>query len=165
MSHLTSSPANTSQPDEIIGAETTCFMGMFRVSLAQIDPHPYQRALNRDWVTKLATHMTEIGVDKANHPIKVLIRTSTMDETVLAQTEPVEVLQFSSSLAHPSLRFEVFDGQHRVAAWKVIAEEQEPWWYARVYSSRESLTMLLLSQSSSCTFQDWRASSQRSSFP
>ncbi|KAB5588113.1 hypothetical protein CTheo_8446 [Ceratobasidium theobromae] len=57
----------------LLYAQKINFLGRFRAWLDQIQPHPFQRALSKEWVGQLKAHFEAVGLDRAAHPVKVLL--------------------------------------------------------------------------------------------
>ncbi|KAG8711976.1 hypothetical protein FRC08_015190 [Ceratobasidium sp. 394] len=110
-------------------AKPQFLLGTFKVTLAQLQPHPVQRQIDQDWVVELHGRFLEVGVNRADHPVNVLLGPSVQDtQGVLAA--------FDATLIHtlpPEIPCLVFHGQHRIAACKLL-DSQEHWWYAEVYA-------------------------------
>ncbi|KAG8721239.1 hypothetical protein FRC08_014791 [Ceratobasidium sp. 394] len=113
-------------------AESSSFIGKFKVTLDQVSPHPHQRLVSDDWVIKLHAKFVEVGVDRAAHPVKVLLKGH---PGVLLGNGP----QSNSSQPVPELQSDmsclVYHGQHRLAACRKLEDPADHWWYADVYSS------------------------------
>ncbi|KAG8721061.1 hypothetical protein FRC08_016034 [Ceratobasidium sp. 394] len=113
----------------ILVAEANFVVGKFKVWANQIEPHPGQRHLSQDWVESLAQRFQDVGIDRASHPIKVLLSDDSR--------EVISVVASSiGSDGIPELPRNmtclVYHGQHRVAACKKL-DASERWWYAEVY--------------------------------
>ncbi|KAB5587960.1 hypothetical protein CTheo_8598 [Ceratobasidium theobromae] len=100
-------------------------------------PHTKQRMINLDWVKKLR-NIFEEGVDRAAHPVQATVLTGSDEELKSAMQKsngkiPTLPSQFTIG---------VFDGQHRLEAWKLIAlNEQQRYWFAKVYGKRMISTL------------------------
>jgi hypothetical protein len=104
---------------------------MFKVPLSQIVSHPKQRLIDLSWVATLQQTF-ELGVDKAVYPIQGTVAKG--DEQELHKL-------WESHGKIPSIPegycIEVFDGQHRLQAYKKMAiDEEDMFWFAKVYSKR-----------------------------
>ncbi|KAG8731104.1 hypothetical protein FRC10_002039 [Ceratobasidium sp. 414] len=115
----------------IHNALASTYLGLFRVNVSQISPHPKQRLIDRQWVNRLK-EMFQDGVDRAQHPIQAVLdnRDAT---TELGGVPPTRTIQEVPELP-VGFRLYVFDGQHRLEAWKQLAEPAEMFWFAKVYS-------------------------------
>ncbi|KAG9084832.1 hypothetical protein FS749_004919, partial [Ceratobasidium sp. UAMH 11750] len=113
----------------ILVAESTFFIGKFKLWLDQVEPHPNQRALSEDWVGELYARFQETGIDRALHPIKVLLKEPPAASVLEASGRGAGVADLPTDL--PCL---VYQGQHRVAACKRLDRPEEHWWFAEVYS-------------------------------
>ncbi|KAG9087672.1 hypothetical protein FRC06_002432 [Ceratobasidium sp. 370] len=136
-------------------AEPSFLIGKFKVMLEQIKPHPHQRLLSEDWVIKLHARFVELGVDRAAHPVKVLIH----DQLgVLSENGQQSGSMQSVPELPNSISCFVYHGQHRLAACGKLEDPEEHWWYAEVYNSdlekshpAEFLT--LMHSSNECEFR------------
>ena len=130
------SQSNT-QHHAILLAEPQFLIGLFKVRLSQIVPHPHQRCLSEDWVEKLHIQFLELGIDRASHPIKVLLKEMPGAGVMLSEDSHPGSSEGVPELAS-SLACLVYHGQHRVAACRAIEDVGEHWWYAEVYNPGES---------------------------
>lgn len=117
----------------LFDAETKHLLGRFRVDIGQLKPHPSQRQQSHDWVTALYNRFVELGVDRAAYPIKITIppkdRTAVHQELMAAQAVG-RIAQLPSGITGL-----VYQGQHRIAACEKLADRNEHWWFAEVYSA------------------------------
>lgn len=121
----------SSASQAILLAEPGLLIGKYKVSANQVKPHPNQRSLNPEWVDSLHQRFLEAGVDRAAHPIKVLLERNKDAESLMqgsSQGDPLDVVE----LPKPMVVF-VYHGQHRIAACQKMEDTQEHWWYAEVY--------------------------------
>ncbi|QRV79882.1 hypothetical protein RhiJN_07897 [Ceratobasidium sp. AG-Ba] len=119
-----------SPPDTFLIAKTEHYLGRFCITLDQIKHHGLQRSVKCDWVRQLHQHFLDVGIDRAAHPIKV----------VLARPDDLAiVMQAQNHGQCPWLPRDipvlVYSGQHRVHACQQIEDPKEHWWSADVYSS------------------------------
>ncbi|KAG8737867.1 hypothetical protein FRC10_007576 [Ceratobasidium sp. 414] len=112
-------------------AEPTFLLGKFKVTLDQITPHPDQRLLSEDWVIKLHARFVELGVDRAAHPVKVLLKDH--PGVLLKNSQRYGSMKFVPELPK-GISCLVYHGQHRLAACRKLEDTEEHWWYAEVYS-------------------------------
>lgn len=127
----TSSRPATSASQAILLAEPGFLVGKYRVSACQVRPHPSQRLLCNKWVDTLHQKFEEVGIDRAAHPIKVLLEKSQDGDTLMQSLggtngEPVEELPNCMVVL-------VYHGQHRIAACQKMDDPGEHWWFAEVY--------------------------------
>jgi hypothetical protein len=105
------------------------FIGLFRVPLSQMAPHSQQRMIDPAWVNTLK-HKFEDGVDRAGHPVQGTLISGTraeLEELLRAANGRIPTLPSRFSIG-------VFDGQHRLEAWKLMApNEQQRFWFAKIY--------------------------------
>ncbi|KAG9099435.1 hypothetical protein FRC06_005277, partial [Ceratobasidium sp. 370] len=131
MSKTGYSVSNIAPHDVIVLAEQEYYVGRFIVGLKQVSPHPQQCLIDQDWVGLLSTAF-EQGIDRAAHPIKVLIEDDAQWETLVGPNT-----QLSHTGAAPSFPTDitllVYHGQHRVQACKRLPSPEEHWWFADVY--------------------------------
>lgn len=121
----------TSASQVILHAEPVFFIGNFVVAADQVKPHPSQRLLCQEWVDSLHQRFQDVGIDRAAHPIKVLLEKSCGLESL------TEMSREPGSQLVPELPKEVallvYHGQHRIAACLKMEDVGEHWWYAEVY--------------------------------
>ncbi|KAG9125555.1 hypothetical protein FRC07_007122 [Ceratobasidium sp. 392] len=121
-------------PQDIIAlAESKYYIGRFIVNLENVYPHPQQRLVDEDWVLSLLEEFQK-GVDRAAHPIKVLLSD---DADWEAHAIPIGFTVTGAAPRLPSgIRLWVHHGQHRVQACKRLPSQDEHWWFADVYSQK-----------------------------
>ena len=107
----------------ILLAEPRYFIGTFRVSTTQVQPHPNQRSVSLKWVDSLHQRFMEVGIDRAAHPIKVLLDTRSAQCNI--NTRPATVTDLPTNMA-----VLVYHGQHRILACQKMDNIEEHWWYA-----------------------------------
>lgn len=117
----------------LIEAESSNRLGVYRAKLEQISRHPQQRLLDKAWVKELSINMKEQGIDKAGHPVKVLLQDDESWDHQLSGS----LAENGSCFLPPAVRLLVFDGQHRLEACDSIAEEEGKWWYVIVFRRGE----------------------------
>ncbi|KAG8712216.1 hypothetical protein FRC11_000696 [Ceratobasidium sp. 423] len=133
----------------IISARSKNFVGVFKVPTACIQPYREQRPLSHTWTQELKQRLEE-GVDRAAHPLKVLLDSN----STLPSLE--EALKIAGPNKVPWLpqgvKVSVYEGQHRVAACNLLSNRETHWWYAEVYNTglqddhpAEVLSMMFLS--------------------
>ncbi|KEP46445.1 hypothetical protein V565_198670, partial [Rhizoctonia solani 123E] len=119
--------------DIILRAEELTQLGTFVAWATQIEPHPYQRPLNREWVEALKDSFMH-DLDRSAHPIKAVLKNPMSADKVkqLVNTH-------SDPGSHPclpkDLTIQVFDGQHRVAACELLADQTQHWWIVKIFHS------------------------------
>lgn len=121
----------TSTSQVVMLAEPGFRVGIYKVSANQVRPHPSQRLLSQEWVDSLHQRFQEVGIDRAAHPIKVLLKNSQDEENLMPcsrgnGSETVEELPKTMVVL-------VYHGQHRIAACLKMEDVTEHWWYAEVY--------------------------------
>lgn len=133
VSHADSVSAREINPASqlILHAEPSYFLGNFRVSANQVRPHPSQRLLSQEWVDSLYQRFTNVGIDRAAHPIKLLLEKNQSLESLVASSAE------AGTTAIPELPNNVvalvYHGQHRIAACRKMEDAKEHWWFAEVY--------------------------------
>ncbi|KAF8593793.1 hypothetical protein BDV93DRAFT_582421 [Ceratobasidium sp. AG-I] len=110
----------------ILLAEPNHLIGMYKVSTEQVQPHPNQRSVNPEWVDSLCQRFVQVGIDRASHPIKVLLDKGSLESAT--NTRPTDVLELPSNIT-----VLVYQGQHRIKACQQLDDTKEHWWYAEVY--------------------------------
>ena len=115
----------------ILHAEPVHFVGKYRVLANQVRPHPGQRLLCQQWVDSLHERFKDVGLDRAAHPIKVILENNNGLEALTAQSTEAG-LGVLSELPN-NIAVLVYHGQHRIAACLKLEDLNEHWWYAEVY--------------------------------
>ncbi|KAF8599834.1 hypothetical protein BDV93DRAFT_511376 [Ceratobasidium sp. AG-I] len=128
---MSSQAAKDDPKDIILRAQDRYLVGRFRAWTRQCKPHPSQRMLRLEWVAQLNKSFEESGIDRAQHPIKVLL------------DRDIQSLQRVRSLCQPDSQVIqwlptdicvlVYAGQHRVAACEQLPDPQERWWFVEVH--------------------------------
>ncbi|KDN41829.1 hypothetical protein RSAG8_07200, partial [Rhizoctonia solani AG-8 WAC10335] len=128
--------SNDTEADVQQAAEST-FIGLFRVPLDQMLPHPKQRLLNLVWVEDLREKIENKGLDRVGFPVRgILTDRHDIDEATLEEARKAT----KKVLILPShLRIHVFDGQHRLEAYQRMTVEDDKatrFWFAKIYKKR-----------------------------
>jgi hypothetical protein len=136
-STLTAMPT-TVNPDDVpdcrqmsglLDAKRMYLLGTFRVRFRQVEFHRHQRLQDRRWIDKLRQGMEE-EVDREQYPVQAILRN---DKTWEDRGGNLLVADGSEFLPDGIVVI-VYDGQHRVEAWKESAKsEQDKWWYTTLY--------------------------------
>lgn len=127
----TNASAQTSEPQIILYAEPGFLVGKYKVWARQVRPHPGQRQLCEEWVESLHQRFREVGIDRAAHPIKVLLEENQRLDTL---TEMSKKAGFEAVPDLPEgVIVLVYHGQHRIAACQKMEDVEEHWWLAEVY--------------------------------
>jgi hypothetical protein len=127
--------------DPFVCAQKQYLIGRFVVSLDQISNHPNQRLLSAAWVDELKTCFQE-GADKVAHPIKVVLDQACDWERLARAGRRDKIVPLP-----PNIRVFVFDGQHRIEAYRFVAQGNEKWWYADVYNPGERILIMVRNES------------------
>ena len=112
-------------------AKASALIGLFRVPISQMLPHPKQRLINAKWVNMLKDDFKD-GVDRASHPIGVILVQEEVPDELTIVPNPIPASQQPQELP-AGLQVYIFDGQHRVEAWSLLAGPNDQYWFANVY--------------------------------
>lgn len=113
----------------LLDAKRAYLLGTFRVRFKQVEFHRHQRLQDRQWIDKLRQNMEE-GVDREQYPIQAILR----NDDTWREFGGSLVAADGSEFLPDGIVVIVFDGQHRVEAWKECAgSEQDKWWYTTIY--------------------------------
>lgn len=127
------SPYSSGSGGRLLGAKRTYYLGLFRVRFKQVQFHRHQRLQDQQWIDKLRQGMQE-GVDREHYPIHAVLRN---DDAWLGLGGG-QIAADGSQFLPDGIIVIVFDGRHRVEAWKECAvSEQDKWWYVTIYKQGE----------------------------
>lgn len=114
------------------------YKGTYRVPLKALCRHPAQRDLEKDWVTELAEWLDDGRADRAAHPVSVILEKGASWPAELRSTLRTDTGGYLFTDAPSDIKYFVWDGQHRVAAWGTLHpgnDDPDAFWYAKVYDN------------------------------
>lgn len=128
---MPSSSLKADPKDIILRAEGNYLVGRFRVLTEQCIPHSSQRMLRPEWVEHLVKVFEDLGIDRAQHPIKVLLECD--DQSLRRMREICKANPHVVPWLPKDVRVLVYAGQHRVEACNQNANVKERWWFAEAH--------------------------------